>query len=218
METLAGEWWESGSWWQFAITISVSLMAGALAAWAALRSTNPKRKINWWIQSNTPLFNRPAGDGALLNVALGSVRLSSPRIVELVISNSGSRDVTASMFHEGESINFDFDEDVSAILDVVTDPEGTLLPRIEAWRTLIPATGGRHRGGILIKPSLLRRGQTIAVTVLVDGEEKPVQCAQFPLIDVDQSNVRPGSLSREVVDVLPNTFLHVGPFRIRLSR
>ncbi|MEU0030861.1 hypothetical protein [Streptomyces sp. NPDC006335] len=215
MKKLAGEWWESGSWWQFAITISVSLLVGALAAWAALRSTNPKRKINWWLQSNTPLFNRPAGNGALLNVTLGSRQLSSPRVIELVLSNSGRRDVTASMFHEEESIKFDFDHEVAAVLNVTTDPEGTLLPQIETWQELIPGTGGTQRGGLIIKPSLLRKGQTVTVTVLIDGEEKPVRCVQFPLIDVEQSTVRPSSFPQGVVDGLQGAAaLYIGPFRI----
>ncbi|MDI1453069.1 hypothetical protein NHG22_04455 [Streptomyces sp. ATE26] len=218
MEKLAGEWWESGSWWQFAITILAGLVGCVLGAWAAFRSSNPKRKINWWIRSNTPLFNRPAGDGALLNVTLGSVRLTSPRIVELVISNSGRRDVTAEMFHGAEPIKFDFDHAVAAVLDVASDPEGTLLPQIETWQELIPATGGQHRGGLLIKPALLRRGETITVTVLIDGEKKQVRCVQFPLIDVEQTTSRPGTLSRDVSDVLQDTILHVGPIRIRVGR
>lgn len=216
MERLAGEWWESGSWWQFAITISTSLLVGALATWAALRSTNPKRKINWWIQSNTPLFDRPSGDGALLTVSLRDVRLTSPRIVELVIANSGRRDVTASMFHEEEPIKFDFGHAVAAVLNVVTHPESTLLPRVETWQTLIPATGGMHRGGICLKPTLLRRGQTVTVTVLIDGEESPVRCVQFPLIDVEQSTVRPGSFSREMAEGFHDGFFSFGPVRIRL--
>ncbi|MEV7394889.1 hypothetical protein [Streptomyces sp. NPDC091215] len=218
MEKLATGWWESGSWWQFVITIVASLIVGVLGAWAAFRSANPKRRINWWIQSNTPLFDRPAGDGALLNVTLGSVRLSSPRVVELVISNSGRHDVTAEMFHGAEPIKFDFDHAVAAVLDVASAPEGTLLPQIETWQELIPRTGGQHRGGLLIRPALLRRGQTVTVTVLIDGEEKPVRCVQFPLVDVDQTSVRPGSFSREVADVLQDTFLYIGPIRIRVGR
>ncbi|MFC8350765.1 hypothetical protein [Streptomyces sp. NPDC057280] len=218
MDKLAGEWWESGSWWQFIITVLASLLVGAVGAWAAMRSANPQRKIHWWVQSNTALFDRPAGDGDLLNVSLGSTRLSSPRIVELVISNSGERDVTASMFHEGEPIKFDFEHAVAAVLDVATDPDGTLLPQIETWQTLIPGTGGRHRGGLVIKPALLRRGQTVTVTVLVDGEERPVRCVQFPLIDVEQSTMRPASFSREVANAFEGTALYIGPFRIRLSR
>ncbi|MFF2570991.1 hypothetical protein [Streptomyces sp. NPDC058084] len=218
MERLAGEWWESGSWWQFAITISVSLIVGAVAAWAALRAANPKRKINWWVQSNTPLFDQPAGDGSLLNVTLGSVRLTSPRIIELVIANVGRRDVTASMFHDAEAMKFDFDRNVASVLDIATEPEGTLQPQIETWDVLIPGTGGMRRGGLLLKPALLRRGQTITVTVLIDGDERPVRCVSFPLVDVEESNIPPGSFSRELTDVMAGSFLYVGPFRIRVGR
>ncbi|NEA68630.1 hypothetical protein [Streptomyces sp. SID12488] len=163
------------------------------------------------------MFNRPAGDGALLNVSLGTTRLTNPRVVELVISNPGDRDVTPPMFHEAKPIKFDFDA-VAAVLHVATDPANALLPEITTWQEIIRGTGGRHKGGLLIEPAHLRRGQTITVTVLIDGEEKPVHCVQFPLIDVEQSNVRPGSLSRETANALDGASLYIGPFGIRVGR
>ncbi|MET7574953.1 hypothetical protein ABZT04_41795 [Streptomyces sp. NPDC005492] len=171
----------------------MSVLVGGLAVWATLRSANPKRKINWWVRSNTPLFERLAGDGAMLTVSLGTARLTHPRIIELILSCSGDRDVTAEMFYERKQIKFDFDHAVAAVLDVSSDPADALLPGIDKWQELIPGTGGMQRGGLLVEPSLLRRGQTVTVTVLIDGEEKPVRCVQFPLVDVEQSNVRPGS-------------------------
>ncbi|WP_329321607.1 hypothetical protein [Streptomyces sp. NBC_01262] len=192
MEILAGQWWESGSWWQFAITIVASLVLGGLATWSTMRSNNPKRKISWRVQSNTALFESPrlsTGARVPLSVSLGQTRLAKPRIVELVIANQGRRDITAAMFHEGAAMKFDFGIDVSAVLEVTTTPAGSLCPEVDTWQELIPGTGGRMRGGLEIRPCLLSRRQSVTVTVMVDGDEVPVRCTRFPLVDVDVTTV-----------------------------
>ncbi|WP_167503204.1 hypothetical protein [Streptomyces malaysiensis] len=198
MTMLAADWWESGSWWQFAITIAVALAVGALGAWAALRSANPKRKINWWVRSNTPLVNErytgatPANAGGLA-VNLGGFPLTQPRVVELVLANTGRRDITAAMFHANEPIRFEFDVEVCTLLDVTTTPTGSVQPalRTEMWRTAgVNSYGGTY---LELPPSLLRRGQVVTATVLLNGEEKPVQCTSFPLVDVKVTNDALGS-------------------------
>ncbi|MGW7465851.1 hypothetical protein ACWGJT_14370 [Streptomyces xantholiticus] len=214
MEIVAGEWWESGSWWQFAITITAALAVGALAAWATMRSNNPKRKINWWVQSNTPLMSEQFAGGNLTVNFLG-IPVASPRIVELVIANAGRRDITAGMFHNGEAMKFDFEADVCTILDLTTSPGGSVLPsrNTGAWTVVGNQTSGES--WLEIEPSLLRRGQVVTVTVLVDGDEKPVQCVRFPLVDVEQASVAPGARSRALTDALADTVFSLGPISIR---
>ncbi|MFE2360682.1 hypothetical protein [Streptomyces virginiae] len=214
MEIVAGEWWESGSWWQFAITITAGLVVGSLAAWATMRSNNPKRKINWWVQSNTPLMSEQFAGGNL-TVNFVGIPVASPRIVELVIANTGRRDITAGMFHNGEAMKFDFDADVCTILDIATSPSGSVLPSTNtgAWVVVGNETSGES--WLEIKPSLLRRGQVVTVTILVDGDEKPVRCVGFPLVDVEQVSVPSGARSRVITEVLGEAVISVGPISIR---
>lgn len=88
MEISAGDWWAEGSVWQFVIPIVVGIAVGALSAWATLRANNPKRKLNWWVQSNTPILTLPQSAASdPLTVNFHGVQLKKPRIVELTIVN-----------------------------------------------------------------------------------------------------------------------------------
>ncbi|MFD5888228.1 hypothetical protein ACFWHQ_19905 [Streptomyces sp. NPDC060334] len=207
MEIIAGEWWESGSWWQFAITITASLAVGALAAWATMRSNNPKRKVAWWVQSNTPLVGEQFAGGNL-SVHFVGVSVANPRIVELLIANDGRRDITAGMFHNGEAIRFDFEADVCTVLDLTTSPSGSLPPSTNTGAWTIRATETSGESWLEIAPCLLRRGQLVTVTVLIDGDEKPVRCTRFPLVDVEVASVPPGSRSRALTGAIADAVLH----------
>ncbi|WP_328925585.1 hypothetical protein OG429_13625 [Streptomyces sp. NBC_00190] len=213
MEIAAGEWWESGSWWQLAVTITASLAVGALAAWATIRANNPKREVNWWVQSNTPLMGEQFAGGNL-SVHFVGVPVANPRIVELVIQNGGRRDITAGMFHNGEAIQFDFEADVCTVLDLTTSPTGSVPPRTNTAGWTVTANETSGESWLEIKPCLLRRGQLVTVTLLIDGDEKPVRCTRFPLVDVEEASVPPGLRSRALTDAFANTVLQIGPFSI----
>ncbi|MGW5130866.1 hypothetical protein [Streptomyces sp. NPDC004135] len=219
MSHAAGEWWESGSWWQFVITIVAGVAVGILGAWAAFRSSNPKRKLNWWVQSNTPLltsarFAHPAAPAdEPLRVHYYTRLLTSPRIVELVIANQGRRDITAAMFHASEPIRFDFDCEVLAILDLVSTPSGTILPSFQMTPVVITGVASHGDSWLDLPPALLARGQVITVTVLVDGDQKPVKCQRFPLVDVIQASESPGARSRTLAQAVGRGVTSVLPFR-----
>ncbi|MEX1655532.1 hypothetical protein ABZ960_20485 [Streptomyces pseudovenezuelae] len=192
MQIVAGEWWESGSWWQFAITIAAGIGVCAVGAWATLRASNPKRQLNWWVQSSTSLMSVPrhSPDGEIALTFQG-VAIDNPRLVELVITNGGRRDITSAMFHNNESIRFDFDAVVCTVLDVTTTPQGSVLPSLDTdpWRILGTPHPSRNRAAVGgtwldVRPSLLTSGQAVTVAVLLDGEEKPVKCVHAPLIEV----------------------------------
>ncbi|MFD9813995.1 hypothetical protein [Streptomyces sp. NPDC059080] len=187
METVAGDGWASASFWQFVITTVASFAVGGLGAWATLRSSNPKRKVNWWIQSNTPLISSPlfsADDETALSVRFRGTKLRRPRIIELVVANEGRRDITAAMFHGNEPITFDLGAMVCLILEVTTRPSGSVRPSFETplWTSIGDRTSGEN--WLNIPPCLLSRGQVVTVTVLVDGDEKPVECLTAPLVEV----------------------------------
>ncbi|MFE4527152.1 hypothetical protein ACFRMO_08130 [Streptomyces anulatus] len=218
MTTLAANWWDSGSWWQLAITIAASLMVGAAGALATLRAANPKRKITWWVQSNTPIVNerypraRTASAGGMA-VTLDGHTLAQPRVVELIIANTGRRDITAAMFHDGDPISFGFDVDVCTILDATTKPAGSTQPVLHTGAFSATDPIGFADKHVEVAPSLLRRGQVVTVTVLLNGEEEPVQCTDFPLVDVKMANESLGSALSAVVE---STTIRLWPFGINI--
>lgn len=142
-----------------------------------------------------PLINERYGspDDGLLSVNMLGFPLANPRVVELVIANTGRRDITAAMFHADQPIRFEFDTEVCVLLDADTEPTGNVRPRLNTgeWRTVGTQSSGSTYLEVL--PSLLRRGQVVTVTVLLNGDDKPVQCAMAPLVDVEVVNESLGS-------------------------
>ncbi|WP_406170599.1 hypothetical protein [Streptomyces sp. NBC_00996] len=226
MSSMAGEWWENVNVWAIVVSAVVALLVGSLGTWATFRSANPKRKLNWWVQSNTPLMSVPqhSADGALA-VTFHGVSIDNPRIVELVIANQGRRDLTSAMFHNSESIRFDFGAVLCTILDVTTAPAGSMPPSLEhfPWRLHVapPSAGSAQLQTVVgetwldLKPSLLSKGQVVTVAVLLDGEEKPVRLTRFPLVDVAPASEPPGARSRVLAEAITQASISVGPFRIR---
>ncbi|MEU1218752.1 hypothetical protein [Streptomyces microflavus] len=221
MSILAGEWWEADPWWQFGLTLVVGFLVGVIGAWATLRASNPKRRINWWVESNTSLLSlsEQPDDGRELTVHLDGTRVENPRVVELVIANVGSRDITASMFHADQAVRFDFGSvTVMGIVARHTLPEGTVLPSLEIESVstigLQPPVGGNW---LDVKPCLLKRGQTVLITALVNGEEQKVKCSSAGLVDVEVASAAPARRSQAVADALSGVTLYLGPFPIRLG-
>ncbi|MFF3489254.1 hypothetical protein ACFYXC_39360 [Streptomyces sp. NPDC002701] len=198
MEILAGQWWHNIDVWTIVIAAVVSLLVGWIGAWATLRSNNPKQELGWWEQSNTPLFaeSRYAGQTGPLTVQLGHTRLEKPRIIDLVIMNLGRRDITAAMFHEGAPLRFSFGAPVLVILEYESRPAATLGQLIDTYVDIGSMPTAPTVGGIELKPTLLRKGQVVTITVLVDGGRAATRCTDFPLVDVTEVTEPPGTRAR----------------------
>ncbi|MCX4413185.1 hypothetical protein OOK43_07775 [[Kitasatospora] papulosa] len=173
---IAGAWYESGSFWQFAITTLVAVAVGALAAYATMRAANPKRRLGYSARTNASLFIASHSQTGALQVTHNSTPVNRPRIIELELRNAGRHDITATHFHAGEALRFDLGADVVGILGVTSTPSGTVVPAVG-----IDASVPRV---VAIPPSLLARKQVIRATFLVDGPRAEVSCIQAPLIDV----------------------------------
>jgi hypothetical protein len=170
---IANPWYESGSFWQFAITTLVAVAVGALGAFATLRASNPKLRLSYRALINTSLLTASTRQAAHLSVTYGGTVVPRPRLVEVELRNAGRRDITASMFHGGDPIKFDLGADVIAVLDVDVQPGATTPPRVVATGTSVE-----------VHPSLLVRQQSIVISVLVDGHRTDLSC-QAPLVDVE---------------------------------
>ncbi|MEU2967515.1 hypothetical protein ABZ687_21425 [Streptomyces ardesiacus] len=199
MNLLSAAWWEEGSLPQFLIPLIVGVLVGVLGAWATLRAAHPKRVLNWWVLSDQPLLSHTvrSRDGSGLSIQFDSIPLDEPRIVTLALANQGRRDITAAMFHGGEALSFDLGGRVLAILDI-EGTAGTTPP--DAHHDQIVVIGHRVEAAnwLKVKPSLFRRGQEAAITLLVDGSGE-VKCLAAPLVDVNVT-------SRPPREVIANTF------------
>lgn len=187
--------------WAIVVAAVVALLVGWLGAWATLRASSPKLKVNWWVRSNTPLINLQRRDEAI-RVQLGHINLEKPRIVELVIANEGRRDITSAMFHDGRPFRFSFGVPVMAVLHSESGPAAG-HHRFSSGYISLP--GGRLQGEswVELAPTLLKRKQVVTATVLVDGDEAPVECRQDPLVDVDVVSEAPGRTWRVASVRLP---------------
>ncbi|MFB8351008.1 hypothetical protein [Streptomyces niveus] len=171
----ASRWYESGSFWQFAITIVVAVAVGALGAFATTRASNPKRRLTYRTLANTSLFVASHSQTGALSVTHLGTAVARPRVIELELKNAGRRDITATQFHAGESIVFDLRAQVVAVLEVTSSPDGAVAPAVTLTSQV---------GQIQIPPCLLMRKQTVWVSLLVDGSGADVRCVAAPLVDV----------------------------------
>jgi hypothetical protein len=174
---IAKPWYESGSFWQFAISMLVAVAVGALGAFATMRAANPKRRLSYRAHTNAPLFIASDNQTEALQVTYNGTPVSRPRICELEIRNSGRRDITATHFHGGEALKFDLGADAVGVLGVTSSPSGTVVPAVD-----IDATDPHV---VAIPPTLLTRKQVVRATFLVDGPRAEMRCIQAPLVDVD---------------------------------
>ncbi|MFJ6893576.1 hypothetical protein [Streptomyces hokutonensis] len=173
---IAEPWYESGSFWQFAITTLVAVAVGALGAFATTRASNPKRRLDYSTPTNASLFVASHSQTGALQVTHNGTPVNRPRIIELKLRNAGRRDISAAEFHNGESmkVNVGANVVVVGVLEVKSEPASTSVPSFN-----IDASGA-----INIPPTLLARRQVVRMTILVDGPRESVQ-VQAPLVDVD---------------------------------
>ncbi|MEV8312539.1 hypothetical protein AB0Q95_00060 [Streptomyces sp. NPDC059900] len=99
-----------------------------------------------------------------VSVSHGQAVLTEPRLVELLLRNSGRRDVQSSDFVNGaDSLVFDFGVPVISVLDSRTQPSTSAIPQLS------------YSGNELqIHPGLIAKGQTLELAVLVDGGKRDV--------------------------------------------
>ncbi|MCX5236223.1 hypothetical protein OG824_13540 [Streptomyces prunicolor] len=197
---IAGEGWGNVDVWSIVVTAVVSLLVGLLGAWAALRAGNPKRRLHWWVESNTPLMSPQYGSSGDISIRYQGSRVDQPRIVEFVVANTGRKDITSSMFHADDSLIFDFGERIVRLLTTNSSPDGSTTPPITY-------PGTTRVVAFELNPCHIAERQVVRFTFLIDGDEAEVRCSQMPLVDVRVVNEVPGARRRSLVlgalNVLP---------------
>ncbi|MFJ5732404.1 hypothetical protein [Streptomyces paradoxus] len=176
MKTLAGEWWASGAFWQFAITTFIAVVIGALGAYATIRANNPKRRLDFGVVTNSSLFVTSHEQTGALSVTCNGTPVARPRIIDLELRNAGRRAITEAQFHGGDPIKFDLGANVVAVLAVSSRPTGSIAPdvRVDPSSSQV----------IQIPASLLAPRQRVRISILVDGPRADVECLAAPLVDV----------------------------------
>jgi hypothetical protein len=190
MMTLAGAWWQSGTFWAAAAVV-VAVFAALSAVWATMRAANPKRRLLYRIYSRTPLLNPTASvPGDTLTVTHGTNALANPWVVEVQLINAGRRDISASMFHNGEPITLNLGVPIIALLNSGTSSRTQRPPEAQV------------NGNILtVPPCLLGKRHTATFSLLVDGADPELECLA-PLTDVDVAEGRlPGSTALTMAEV-----------------
>lgn len=167
----ASDWYTSDLMWTIVSTL-VGLVVGVLGAWATLRSSSPKRRIVYGLSSSTRLLSGVGVQGVA--VTHNGSPLAIPYAVTLVIHNTGRHDIVSDMFHNDESVDFEFGNMVVAVLSVQSEPSTTVVPAIEQT----------DYSTVSLLPCRLARDQKVHVHLLFDGPANSLRVASS-LVDVE---------------------------------
>jgi hypothetical protein len=193
MNIMAGEWYKNTDIMGIVVASVISLLVGWLGAWAAFRSANPKLRLNWWAPVNSPLIS-PSYASSVISVTASGVHVVAPRVVQIQLANTGRRDIVSSMFHGGENMVFDLGVPIVALLGVESDPDGA-APNVHFPHSVGPNL-------FEVEPSHLARGQSVTVSVLVDGLEATPRLTRKPLVDVQVRDTSPGQTASTLMEAL----------------
>ncbi|MFD4621841.1 hypothetical protein [Streptomyces sp. NPDC058475] len=175
MAILSAPWYASSVFWTIFIGAVASILSGVLGAWLANRYNNPKRRIMYGWPKNVSLLETTSSGANPLVISHGtsSSVLTDPRIVDIELRNLDKADIASPMFDNSDPIVFDLDADIVDILETDVQPVTAPMP---SW-----SYSGKQ---IKIAPSLLKTGQIVTFSVLVDGAADDLK-ATFPLSGVD---------------------------------
>jgi hypothetical protein len=164
----AGHWYAAGTFWA-AASVVVALAVGIatfLVTWS------PRRRLLFSAPAATPLLTSQTGIEDL-EIRHHGRPLQDPHLVDVTLTARGRGDIPSSAFDQARPLVFDLNASIVDVLQTSCDPASAPLP---------PVT---HEGTMLnIGPELIIHGQTIRVSVLVDGASPWLTCAQAVLAHV----------------------------------
>jgi hypothetical protein len=182
MMFIAGEWYQSGTFWTAAGVVA-GLIALPVSAWVAFRVAHPKRSVTYRLRSSAYLLHGFRHVRGSMQVSLNGEALAGPHVLLVELRNEGRRDVLSEMYEAGQPIRLHVGAPVLELLGASSEPAGLRPP-------VVVVAGSELRIG----PSLISRGQRISFTVLVDGPQPRLDC-HAALAGVDVRRVGPDTKS-----------------------
>ncbi|WP_274559107.1 hypothetical protein [Streptomyces spiramyceticus] len=174
MTELAAPWYATATFWTITVAAIATLLGGGLGgAWLTNKYANPKRKLQYAWLKNVSLLNTAQSATSTLHVQHGGNALRNPRLVDVMLQNPGKKAITASSFHNGDSIKIDLAANVLEVLEIKTQPTTAIAPPV--------SINGKF---VEIAPCLISGGQYVTYSVLVDGDARNPSL-RSPLEDIE---------------------------------
>lgn len=183
MRYMAETWYNSGTFWGVA-GIVVAVVVGAIGVWAAFRAADPRQVVTWKLRAVVPLLTRGNlhGVGDTLEIRLDGKALDDPRTVDILMRNQGKRDISTAAFDQLRPLRLELGTPIAKLLRTESTP-----PEFKSLGVEV------HDTAIDIGPGLFKRGQSMVISLLVDGDHPQITFPDLPFIDVELREVRDGS-------------------------
>jgi hypothetical protein len=172
----------SGTFWAIAAVV-VTVIGIAVSAWVTWRTTNPKRQLNIWIDSDTPLMTTTT---AGVEVSFQGTPLTDPHIVRVRIAARGRKDIVPADFTG--PIRIDLDTSVVRLISTESATKRDSLP---------PPVLTVDNTAIVIDPAILPGDQHIRLDLLLDSA--PTLTLTAPLANVTVNKTHPEQNQRPTV-------------------
>lgn len=164
---IAGEWYESETFWT-AAGVVVAVLVGVATLTVTYRVAYPRRRLVYALKV-TPLLNTSSRYG--LEISYRDKVIREPHLAELVIEGKGRRDITSATFDNNAPLTFHLTAQIVHVLHTIGNTSN------------LPVELDDQERALKIGPGRIGRRQRLVTTVLVDG--KPyLMCRDNPLIDV----------------------------------
>jgi hypothetical protein len=132
----------------------------------------PRQRLLYGAVRAAPLLTA-AADVQDLEVRHRGHVLSSPHLMEIILTSKGRRDIPSSAFDSGRPLALDVGASIVEVLEIVCEPESSPTPPITYDGTTL-----------WLGPELIGRRETISVSLLIDGSHPRLRCKEATIAQV----------------------------------
>ncbi|WP_433236338.1 hypothetical protein [Actinomadura nitritigenes] len=166
MSTVAGSWYNSGTFWTGAGVV-VALLVGIATVAVTYLTRFARQRLECSLRTVAPLLTAPDAVRDELEVLHRGVKLEHPYMAEVVLAGSGRRDIPRADFDNGDPIRLDLGTPIVKLLRVQATDSASATP---APPVRVDGTA------LLVGPALIGRRQRIVLNALVKGELAGLRC------------------------------------------